>query len=199
MKKIYLSILAIVLTVGMVSGAAYALFNDTVAVSGLTVTTGNADLKVNGDDSSTNGLGFSMQDIYPGWMDGKRFYLTNKSQSDISLDLSTILSTYTNNTTSDYHYLKDQVSIAILEYSSGAEANTDLTDGIPGNTTNTHNTGWKTLAEWKDSSKKISSSPLAKDAYRYYIIWAKVDSGAGNEIAEKNLTTNFVITGEQHL
>jgi len=49
LKKIIFSFLAIALTIGVVSGTAYALFFDTATVAGISVTAGSADIKISGD------------------------------------------------------------------------------------------------------------------------------------------------------
>jgi inosine-uridine nucleoside N-ribohydrolase len=59
MKKILLSILAIALTVGTVSASAYALFTDTANISGITITSGNADLQVALSNVAVEGVSYT--------------------------------------------------------------------------------------------------------------------------------------------
>jgi len=59
MKKIFMSILAIALTIGAVSGTAYALFSDTTSISGITITSGNADLQVALSNEPMDGVSYT--------------------------------------------------------------------------------------------------------------------------------------------
>ena len=149
MKKIYLSILAIVLAIGLVSGAAYALFSDTVTVSGLTVSTGDADLELNytGDNvddhySSVDEIpiDYPINGLYPGFEDNANFHLRNISTSDISL-LPKIRLT---NAETNWDELKDLIQIKITDRG---------TDG-----SGTYSWGWQNLSWWNSKSRTISNT-----------------------------------------
>jgi len=194
MKKIYLSIMAIVLTVGLVSGATYALFSDTVTISGLTVTAGNADLQINLTTNNTN-EGFvnnwstplSYNDLYPGFEGNGDFWLRNISDSNISLRPVARLTS----AGGDWTALKDKIQLRV----------TDLTNG-------SYSWGWQTLAWWNSEARTLTDTNgiLAEaldlnTAFSHdFKIEVKVLESAGNEIADKNLTNiTFEIVATQIL
>ena len=194
MKKILLSVLAITLTVGLVSGAAYAVFSDTAEVNGIAISTGNADLRINGANNLSNAL--DVDNVYPGWMDGEKFYLTNNSSSNIGLEVTAKI----REKSQDWNILKDEIKVRVLEYVNESHANNDLNDGKPGeniSTPPTKDTGWKTLEEWKASEKEITGSPISQNDTRYYVVWGYVNSSAGNNIAQKNVRVNYDLVGTQ--
>ena len=138
MKKIILSALAIVLTVGVVSGTAYAIFSDSVTVSNIAFTTGNADLQFS-DDSSTWQDSYYFptwlaENIYPGYNDYATFYVKNNSTSPISLDLSTRLTGATN----DWGVLSPIARVWI------------------GNNTGSVGVGYETLAWWNSTERDLN-------------------------------------------
>jgi len=196
MKKILLSVLAIALTVGVVSGTAYALFTDTITVQGVTVTSGNADLNIYDGGSSTAiddessptsdivmFLNSKLVNLYPGLVDYTEMDFENKSASEISLDLSFQIT----NTGGNWNLLKDQIYIGI--YPDGTYSSTNLPV-----------TGWHTLSYWADAARYFdSANPLTKaEGKRKYDIFVKVSSAADNTIANKTVSGNLVFTGTQH-
>ncbi len=190
MKKIYLSILSIVATIGIVSGAAYALFTDTVTVSGLTVSTGNADLQINVMNENVDGnylnnidvsslSGFSIPSLYPGLNANETFWLRNISNGSFHLRPSVQLTSAGGN----WNALKEIVEINI----------TDLSDN--------YSWGWRTLAWWNSETKTISQTPGLNtgtaNAHQYKIE-VRVPTSADNTISGKTLSNvTFVITGTQ--
>ncbi|MFA5024972.1 MAG: TasA family protein [Candidatus Shapirobacteria bacterium] len=94
MKKIVSSILLIVFILGLVSSSAYALFSSTATVSGLTFSTGSADLKIS-IDGNTWDTTFEPVSNYtnmaPGFLGSQEFYLKNTSLSNIGLNIFTKL------------------------------------------------------------------------------------------------------------
>lgn len=106
MRRIYLSVLAIVATLALVGGATYAVFSDPAISGPNTFATGNADLKI---DKEGDGLGFSNEvsgvnfsQLYPGWNSGEKYRvkLKNDSTSPISLKvIPQVKDTGTTNTT----------------------------------------------------------------------------------------------------
>lgn len=192
MKKIYLSILSIVATVGIVSGAAYALFSDTVTVSGLTVSTGNADLQINVMDtnlpdyykdsiSSSDLGGFTIPSLYPGFRNDEKFWLRNNSTTGFYLRPSVKLTSPGGN----WDALKDVIEIKI----------TDITDPAK------YSWEWRPLSWWNSEDRTISNTPgLANgnDNAHQYQIEVRIPSSADNTIKNKNLSNvTFVITGTQ--
>ena len=181
MKKILLSILAIALTVGTVSASAYALFTTTETVSGITITSGNADLVIYDGGTTTEISGFvgslngKLANLYPKFKDYTNVDFKNTSTSNIGLNLKMQLT----NAGGNWNELKDKVYIAISP--KGVEP-----------------TNWYTLAQWNAnpiSFGGILAHDDTADSYRFSIA---VADNAGNEIAGKSISNvTFVITGTQ--
>lgn len=94
MKKIILSFLLIFLVLGAVSVSAYALFSSTATVSGLTFSTGSANLQISADGSVWDSS-FEPSQTYtnmaPGFLSSQEFYMKNTSLSNINLKIHTKL------------------------------------------------------------------------------------------------------------
>jgi predicted ribosomally synthesized peptide with SipW-like signal peptide len=101
MRRIYLSVLAIVATLALVGGATYAIFSDPATSGPNTFATGNADLKI-AIDTDKDGTQSdwsdkvtpwdqyqqeNWQNLYPGWEDSYWIYLKNDSISPITLNV----------------------------------------------------------------------------------------------------------------
>lgn len=194
MKKIYLSILSIVATIGIVSGAAYALFTDTVTVSGLTVSTGNADLQINVENSnaytnykdSIDLATYGLNNLFPGAKGDELFYLRNISNGAFYLRPSVRLTA----AGGDWNALKDIIEINI----------TDTDDS-------NYSWGWRTLAWWNSEDRTISNTPgiapesnptVDPENSHRYKVEVRIPSSADNTISGKTLSNvTFVITGTQ--
>lgn len=190
--------MAIALTVGLVSGAAYAVFSDTVEVNGIAITAGNADLRIGMNGGEWNGVTdylMDLEDIYPGYMTGDKFRLINESSSAIGLDVEGRLTAKSGN----WDILKNKVEVAVVEYSSEGWANNAADTNTVNNGHITESTGWKTLNWWFNNDGEITGSPIAQGAERHFVLWYRVDGDAGNEIAEKNVNLNITLTGTQAL
>lgn len=181
MRKILFSLLTITLVAATTIGATRAYFSDTVTATGLTLATGNADLKIDvgtgfEDNFNLSFLGAS-EGLYPGDTDWVHAMFSNQSQSDIDLNLKAKLTA----ATGDWGALKDVLQLRIVDHS-----NTSLVY-----------VNWKTLAEW-NANPIAFGNPLeiGKDfPYRFQL---RVPTGAGNEIANKTLSNiTFEITAEQ--
>jgi hypothetical protein len=176
MKKIWLSMLTIVLTVGTVAGAAYALFSDTVTVQGISITTGTADLKINNSNDPYI-VPAGLTDLKPGEIRTgyAPFTLNNASTAGIDLALKAQLTGYG----TEFDNFKTKVSMRILR-----------SDGLVGSE-------WKTLNEWTTDMFTLNST-IANGGSTNYYFEVKVDSTAGNTMAGKTLdSVKFEITGEQ--
>ncbi len=195
MKKILFGLVGILLTAGLVGGSAYALFSDTAAVKGIKITSGNAELQValdkaeQGFDTVNTSLRDTvyepnyyidtakwLQNLYPGKEDWGYFRLRNNSLSNIPLKLTAKL-TAANGWDS---ILKDQVSLKI----TNETGTNDLTP-------------WYTLNQWNASYRTIEDIiPYNKtETYRLYV---KLNSSAGNTVAELSLSSvEFEILGTQ--
>jgi predicted ribosomally synthesized peptide with SipW-like signal peptide len=192
MKKILFSILAIALTVGLVSGTAYALFSDTATVGGMTFTSGNADVQVALDIKGgvtyetefKNSVNFNsvlneylFGNMFPGFDENGYFRIKNNSKSDIILNLTGHLKS---GVSGDWDVLKDKIQIKITK-----EDGSFLTD-------------WYTLNQWNSSPRSLGSLPKNEDGLTYRIYVRIPKDGVGNEIAGKTLSSvNFEIVGVQ--
>lgn len=179
--------LTIAMTVGLVSGAAYALFSDTATISGVTMATGNADLKISGDTETTGyddnfvfpaGFNTNISAIFPGFEDYANLWLKNDSDSHIKLDVTARLTS----AGGDWGTLKDVLQIKVIA---------DSKDGA--------STGWKTLAEWNaDGGVYFPGDDIDQGAFRKYYVYFRVPSTATNTIADKALSNvTFVLTATQ--
>lgn len=186
MNKIILSVFAIALTIGVVSGTAYALFSDTVQVVGITMSSGNADLEIY-DGGTSNPIANwvsllntsgKLQNLYPGWKDYTEMDFENKSASAIGLNLKMQLT----NANGDWNTLKDKIWIAISD---------------TGDSQNFPTSGWKTLEQWNASPVSFGST-LAHTDKKTYKLFLKILDSVGNEIAGKSLSNvTIVFTGTQ--
>jgi hypothetical protein len=184
MKKIILSVLAIVLTVGVVSGAAYALFSSTVTVSGITFFTGYAGLKVTdsqstvlvSDSAYSAAMTAKLGNLYPGFQDYTNVDFLNNSSSNIGLNLSMQLTSAGGN----WGELSNMLYIAVTPQGT-APTGSD----------------WHTLAAWNAAPINFGTT-LAHNATSSYRISFAVDSTADSSIANMQLTgVTFVLTGTQ--
>ena len=216
MKRILISIFIIAVTVGVVSGTAFAVFNNKGEVKGMTMTTGNADLKIGatgmtGEGCISDGAGGKLCDsitnygtisgMYPGYLVGDYFRLKNVSQSEISLVVTTTLSAYANSDgySGSWGVLKNAVEARILEYETrddaeGAASSLDFKwDKV------TAYTSWHDMEWWAGNSAQITGDAIDHDQLRHFVMWIRVSDDAGNEIAEKSVDLNIEFTGTQAL
>jgi hypothetical protein len=195
MKKIILNVLAIALTVGVVSGTAYALFTDTVDIAGITITSGNADLKVALNNETVSGASYTefrdnvsapwdlkntaekywLKNFYPGMEDWGHFRLRNDSKSEISL------------------VLKGTIT-------SATTWNLDLANSIQLMITNDDGTvveTWHTLENWNQNTYTFDGV-LAPNETKIYRVYVKLPISATDSVANMKLEDiNFEITGTQ--
>lgn len=190
MKRILFSLIMIAVTVGIVTASAYALFSDTANVQGVTINSGNADLKINGDQSFTASSWFT-DSVYPGWIGGQKFYLGNSSSSNISLDLTAKLTSASGN----WGELKDKINVALVEYGSSSDADAAIAAKNPGLAA-TANTGWVSFSDWNSSARAIGTK-LEKNKTHYFVFWGTIANTVGNDISGKSVNSNWVITGNQ--
>lgn len=203
MKKIVISLVAIVFTIGLVATAAYALFSDTVSVSGLTVHTGQPDLKITttmtgpwnrpsnpinfADTASFDGL-FEDNLLYPGFGQAEdkcaTFALLNDSSVPISFDFTAQLPDggVTEEVVDSWNSLKDVVEIGL------------------DNVYNPTGMVWNTLANWNYSSHAFDgvANTISPTNTKFIKMCIKVPETAGNTISGKHLSNvTFNITGTQ--
>jgi len=189
MKKIYLSVLAIVATIGLIAGATYALFSNKATSGPNTFATGNADLKIaidtdqdgiksNWDDSVTPAFPEKWTNLYPGWEDSYWIYLKNESTSPITLKVMPKLDI----TSYTAWQLWDEVYMEIT-----------WSDG-------THSTGNYPLRAWvapPDNNPYLEPTlPQGQDSGPWVIKFS-IPTTAGNEIQDANITFDLIFDGIQ--
>lgn len=188
MKKILLSIFAIALTVGLVSGTAYALFSDTVNVAGITMTSGNADLKITDPGTGwlvsggtyTSFLSTNLSNFYPGKIDATWMDFKNQSKSDIDLALSAQITA----TGGNWEELKNKIELAIVD------------DTYSMNGTQPQNTDFHPLSWW--TVNRSFGSNLKPGKTTQYRLFIRVVGSAGNEMVGKSLSDmTITFTGTQ--
>lgn len=186
MKKIILSILAIALTIGTVSGTAYALFSDKVTVGGITVQSGSAVLEVSKDHSNwLEGISYNDQSwtemLYPGYENPNiaTFWLRNSSTANIDLAVTGKLTPAAFD--ANWNALKNVVEIKITNYYAPERPTTD----------------WKSLNQWYQGYELPQElSPVGDDdEYRMEVrmIGTATDTAAGRVL--NGMT--FTLTGTQ--
>lgn len=180
MKKVFAGIFGLVLVVGMVAGAAYALFSDTVTVSGITFATGTADLQiaVTGDTWEESAPLNLTVNLVPGKSQSATFKLKNNSSNP---DLDMVIKARLTSAQTDWNALKDYIEIIVLSTDPAAE------------------TGWKTLAEWNAAEGiELPGGLLDQGTEETYQVLVRLQSGAPNTLQNKSVTDIiFVITGTQ--
>ena len=178
MKKIILSIFAIVLTVAAVSGTAYAIFSDNVAVSNIAFTSGNADLQFSDDGTNWQDSyrfpTWLAKNVYPGYNDHATFYVRNNSSSPISLTLSTRLTSATR----DWAVLSPVARVWIGDKNGSV--------GV----------GYETLAWWNNGERALNVV-LTQNEVKEMRIYLDIPSTATNAISNKSVITEWVLYGNQ--
>lgn len=177
MTKVITGLTGLVATVALAGTAAFALFSDTVTVTNAQISTGNADLQISLDGETwSEGLDasdlFALEGIFPGFTDSGTFYLRNNSESVGEMSIDGILAVRSG----DWTALKDKVSVTLE-----VEGNAPVT---------------ATLAEWETEQNLTPTNPLAGGEEVSVVATIAVDSSAGDEIANKTLTTSWEFRGE---
>lgn len=184
MKKIISSFLLIALVIASVSLSAYALFSSTANVSGLTFSTGSANLQIS-TDALTWSSSVSLPSLYtnmtPDFTSSQSIYLKNVSLSDIGLNVHTQLidsSATTNGVAWDT--IGDKI---IVSFQKSVDSTwTDLVSG--------------SLLEWRDNG--FSFDTLALNSSQYYRMIVSLigieNADAGQVLS--GLSFNFVGTQE---
>jgi len=200
MKKIIISVLAIVLTMGAVTGTAYALFSDTATIQGVTINSGNAALRFDVaptlpavDGGPTLNLsGFPLSGLYPGFSQSGALWLMNLSQSNIALRVTGKL---TSAATWD-PTLANAIWVNVVDRNGYGVGPGYVVTG----STTAHETGWQSLTTWNTTDIAFPSIiPRTMPSGHYgYDVYVKVDPSADNTIANKTLGgVVFTLTGTQ--
>jgi hypothetical protein len=182
MKKVFSSFLLIALVIASVSLSAYALFSSTANVSGLTFSTGSADLQISTDGSSWSNS-VSLPSLYenmaPGFTSSQSIYLKNVSLSNINLDVFTRLvdsSPTANEAAWDIIGHKIIVSFQKLVDSTW----TDIALG--------------SLSQWKDTGFTLDSLAVnSPQNYRMLVSLSGIENADASQVLS-DLSFNFVGT-----
>ncbi|MCL5409558.1 MAG: hypothetical protein M1607_01710 [Patescibacteria group bacterium] len=188
MRKIFSGFLGLALVVAVVAGTAYAVFADTVTVSGVNISTATADLKINGTEDSLTLSGILDENIFPGYgVSGDKnttFTLTNSSTGNFGLDISAKLTS----APGDWNALKDVVYVRVVD------------ESLP------YDTGWHLLSDWYAGDIPLTISPIGVGSTHTFRVYLQMPynypiggTPIGNELKNKSITNvTFVITGTQH-
>ena len=179
MKRIYLSILAIVATVALVGGATYAVFSNKATSGPNTFATGNADLKLRHqlDQAWADSYGgASWGNLYPGWSDSYNVYLKNVSSSPITLKVLPKVDI----TSWSTGYLWDNVLMEIT-WSDGSNS-----------------TGEFSLRAWRENASIYLVPTLAQGAEAGpWVVKFSIPTDAGNEISNGSIVFDLIFDGIQ--
>ncbi len=190
-KILTLSIIAVLAVIAI--GATYAYFSSSVTISGITLTSGNADLKilVEYDGSYTDDPTIISQyaqamlaNLYPGQSGEQDFFLKNTSSSPISLDTYFKLEK-----TNGDDMLADAIELKLKRmngYESGWHSITWWVDNSPGK-------GWRMM------EKTGEPEVIKQNEIHGWTLYGRVRADAGNEIADQTLGLSVTINAEQSL
>ncbi|HUV71563.1 MAG TPA: SipW-dependent-type signal peptide-containing protein [Clostridia bacterium] len=189
MRKIYLSILAIVATVALVAGATYAAFTNKATSGPNTFATGNADLKI-AIDTDKDGTKSAWQDsvipafperwenLYPGWEDSYWIYLKNESSAPIDLTVRPEIAV----TSHSSGQMRDKIKMEI-DWQSGG-----------------HSTGSHPLRAWivpPDDNPYLDPVLAPGQEAGPWVVKFSIPADAGNEIADQTITFDVKFNGIQ--
>lgn len=177
MNRVVSGLLLVGMLVVAVGGATLALFQDTGTVSGITISAGDADLRIYNGSAYVNNwnVGQTLAGLHPGYEETVDAWFKNVSASEIPLSLAVKLTS----AGGDWNVLKDAIHIKIAD-ATGA---TVLLD--------------KSLADLNAGFWGFEPS-LAHNAEKQFKVTIYVPNTYGNEIAGKSITNvTFQITGTQ--
>lgn len=207
MKKIIGGILGLFLVIGIVAGTGYALFSDTVTMTGMVLGTATPGLEISfynkSDDTpvgyspTLNFTGQSFQKLLPGEYDWGAFWLRNNSIDgndnplepyDETLNFSlkgSILSAGGN-----WNALKDVIRMRICVYN---EADANGCDPV-------EKTNWYTMDSWFTTEKTLPGGTLLSGDERPYVINFWIPDSYGNEVSGLTISNmTMQVTGTQVL
>jgi len=198
MKKILLGFLGIALIATVVGSSAYALFSSQATITGVTLTSGNAELMLgngNSDHATTisgSALNPFLSNVYPGFTFNNLLaptHMYNNSSASIKLAVKGQITSWSS-TQGDWSALAANVSARVCKVVENANPALNAVSDC-GN--------WYTLQQWHDYAIDLPGAPIdpsngtpwsGKAAYALYF---SVSPDAGNEIANSDLS-NMTIT-----
>jgi hypothetical protein len=196
MIKIYSGILGIFAVVAIVAASAYALFSDTVTLSGIALgtVTPNLEVGLNVSDTMVWQSSFSLtgynlfEPLLPGEVEWGEFWLRNTSNGTVDPMNMNLKATLTGTPSGNWNLLKDAILMRVCIY-----------DSTPGEHCDTDNTTeYHTLATWNSTDIALPGSALIQGTTTHYAINFLIPASYSNEIAGKQITgVNFAVTGTQ--
>jgi len=193
MKKKILTFSIIAVLAVIAVGATYAYFSSSVTIEGISITSGNANLKilVEGDEGYIDDPTIISQyaqamlaNLYPGQSGEQDFFLKNTSASPISLDT----------------YFK-------LEKTDGSDILADAIE-LKLKRMDGYESGWHSIFWWADNSPgkgwRMMENPgepevIAQNEMHGWTLYGRVRADAGNEIENQTLGLSATINAEQSL
>lgn len=184
MKKIYSSLLLIALVIASVSLSAYALFSSTANVSGLTFSTGSANLQIS-TDASTWSSSVSLPSLYenitPDFTSTQNIYLKNVSLSDFGLNVFTqLIDSSPDENEAAWSVIGSKIIVSFQKLVDLSW--NDIASG--------------SLLEWRDDGFNFGSLPHnSSQDYRMQVSLSGIDNADAGQILS-GLSFNFVGTQE---
>lgn len=171
MRRVFLSLLVIISTVGLVIGAAYAYFtSNAVTMTGITLATAGPLLQISpsGSGWGLTMAGSSESNIYPGWVGAERsFWLKNNSGN--GAPIAKVIPTISAQA-GDWNILKDLILACFYE-NGGSCSN------------------WQTLNYWStNTTASILATTLDDLTTRQMVIKYKMDTSATDSAKDKSIT-----------
>ena len=193
MKKKILTFSTIAVLAVIAVGATYAYFSSSVTIEGISITSGNADLKilVEGDGGYIDDptiisqyVQAALTNLYPGQSGEQDFFLKNTSSSPISLDT----------------YFKLEKTNGDDTLANAIELKLKRMDG--------YESEWHSITWWVDNSPgkgwRMMENPgepevIAQNEMHGWTLYGRVRADAGNEIENQTLGLSATINAEQSL
>jgi hypothetical protein len=184
MKKIISSFLVIALIVCSITVSAYALFSSTATVSGLTFSTGSANLQISNDGINwSNNLDSSpiYKNMNSDFSASQEFYLKNSSLSDIFLGISVqLIDTTPGENLAAWNIIGDKINLTFQREDDDGT----FTDIVT-----------KTLSQWRDTGLEIDS--LNFDTSHKYQMSVTTNNVSDNEAGKTLSNLSLRLTGVQ--
>lgn len=191
MSKITSGLVAVFAMILVVTGVGFALFSDSVSVTGLSVSTATPGLLISpyaGEPfaETLDASLLSFTPLVPGESDWGEFWLKNTSDGGTDV-IDMVVTGQLLSATGDWASLKDAVKLRFCVYDESAELKCDVTMA----------SDWYTLMEWYDAAMELPGT-LEQDAEVHYAVNLMIPDTFGNEIAGKTVSDiEFEFVGTQ--
>lgn len=187
MKKILMSLAILTGACSLIFATTRAVWTDSVSIEGNKIETGNVDIQVttkeNPSETDWNSLSQGSNLVLSGLLPGEgeksgyAFSLRNNSNSEITFNLS------------------DKISN--LELTNGNTDNSKLLIRVFNYENDNEGSNWMSLDEWLNNGETSLNVQLPKNIVKKFGIEAKLDSEAGNDWQNQNVSFDMEITGTQ--